>query len=209
MERSRWYPAQTNTEADYSDDLALLANTPTQAEYLLHSLEQAAGGISLHVNADKTEYMRFNQKGDIYTLNDSSLKLADKFTFLGSSVSFTENDMNMQLAKAWTAIDRLSIIWKSNLSEKIKCNFFPAVVVSILLYGCARWTLTRHIEKKPDGICTRIVWAILNKSWQQHSTKQQLYGHLPPISKTIQIRQTRHVRNCWRSENELIRDIHQ
>ena len=64
-ERSRRYHAQTITDADYADDLALLANTPTQAESLLHSLERAAARIGLHVNADKTEYMCFNQRGGI------------------------------------------------------------------------------------------------------------------------------------------------
>ena len=61
-------------DADYTDDIALLAHTSTQAKSLLHSLEQAAGGIGLHVNADKMEYMCFNQKGDISTLNSVSLK---------------------------------------------------------------------------------------------------------------------------------------
>ena len=65
------------TEMDYADDIALLANTPTQAETLLHSLERAAAGIGLHVNAHKTEYMCLNQRGDISTLNGSSLKLVD------------------------------------------------------------------------------------------------------------------------------------
>ena len=78
--RSRRYTARTITDADYADDIALLANTPTQAEYLLLILEQAAGGIGLHVNADKTEFMWFNQRGDISTLNGRSLKLVDKFT---------------------------------------------------------------------------------------------------------------------------------
>ena len=54
-------PAKTITDADYADDLALLANTPNQAETLLHSLERAAAGIGLHVNARKTEYMCYNQ----------------------------------------------------------------------------------------------------------------------------------------------------
>ena len=49
--------------------------------------------------------------------------------------------------------------------------------------------------------------AILNKSWKQHSSKQQLYGHLPPITKTIKVRRTRHTGHCWRSKNELINDI--
>ena len=84
-ERSRRYPAKTITDADYTDDIALLANAPNQAETLLHSLERAATGIGLHVNAHKTQYMCFNQTGDISTLNGNSLKLVDKFTYLGSS----------------------------------------------------------------------------------------------------------------------------
>ena len=71
-------------DVDYADDLALLVNTPVQAETLLHCLERADGGIGLHVNADKTEYICFNQRGDISTLNGSSLKLLDKFTYLVS-----------------------------------------------------------------------------------------------------------------------------
>ena len=106
-ERSRRYPAQTITDTDYADDIALQANTPAQAETLPYSPERAAGGIGhLHVNTDKMEYMCFNQRGDISTLNDSSLKLVDKFTYLRSSVLSTETDINMWLAKAWTAIDR-------------------------------------------------------------------------------------------------------
>ena len=89
QERTRRYHAQTIIDADYADDIALLANTPTQAETLLHSLERAATCIGLHVNAHKTEYMFFNQSGDISTLNRSSLKRVDKFTYLRSSVSST------------------------------------------------------------------------------------------------------------------------
>ena len=77
--KSTRYPAKTITDADYADDITLLANAPAQAKTLVHSLERAAAGIGLHVNAHKTEYMCFNQTGDISTLNDSSLKLVDKF----------------------------------------------------------------------------------------------------------------------------------
>ena len=80
-------------------------------------------------------------------------------------------------------------------------------VVSILLYGCTTWTLTKRMEKKLDGDYTRMLQAVLNKSWTQHPTKQQLYGHLPSITKTIQVRRTRHARCCWTSKDELISDI--
>ena len=79
--RSRSYPTKAITNADYTDNIVILANTPNQAETLLHSLEQAAAGIGLHVNAHKTEYMCFNQTDDISTLEGTSLKLVDKFTY--------------------------------------------------------------------------------------------------------------------------------
>ena len=118
--RSRRYLAKTITDADYADDIAILANTPNQAETLLHSLERATASIGLHVNAHKTEYMCYNQTGEISTLDGTSLKLVDKFTYLGSSVSSTEKDIDTRLTKAWTAIDRQSIIWKSDLTDKMK-----------------------------------------------------------------------------------------
>ena len=116
-ERSRRYLAKTITHTDYADDIVLLANVPAQAETLLHSLECAAAGIGLYVNARKMEYMCFNQTGDISTLNSSSMKLVDKFIYLGSSVSSTKTDIDTWLAKAWTSINRLSVMWKSDLTD--------------------------------------------------------------------------------------------
>ena len=89
----------------------------------------------------------------------------------------------------------------------MKRSFFQAAATSILLYGCTTWTLTKRLEKKLDGNYTRMLRAILNKSWRQHPTRHQLYGHLPPITKTIQVRRTRHAGHCWRSRDELIRDV--
>ena len=89
----------------------------------------------------------------------------------------------------------------------MKRSFFQAAVVSILLYGCTTWTLTKRLEKKLDGNYTRMLRAILNKSWRQHPTRHQLYGHLPPITKTIQVRRTKNAGHCWRSRDELISDV--
>ena len=132
-ERSRKYPAQPIRDADYADDIALLANAPAQAETLLHSLERAVAGIGLHVNALKTEYMCFNQRGDISTLNGSSLKLVD----LPRKQCLINRDRHQHAtSKGIDSLDRLSVIWKSDMTDKIKRGFFQAVVVWILLYGC-------------------------------------------------------------------------
>ena len=103
---------------------------------------------------------------------------------------FTKNSC---LSKVWTAIDSLSILWKSDLSNKIKRDFFQAVAKSKLLYGCTTWMLTKRKEKKLNGNYTRILRDILNKSLKQH--------------RTIQIRRTRHAGHFWRSKDEHISDI--
>ena len=87
-----------------------------------------------------------------------------------------------------------------------RCGF-QAAVVSILLYGCTTWTLTKQLAKKLVGNYTRMLRATLNKSRRKHPTKHQLYGHLPPITKTIQVRRNRHTGHCWRSRDELISDV--
>ena len=119
--------------------------------------QRAAASIGLYVNAHKTEYMCYNQTGDISILDGTPLKLGNKFTYLGSSFSSTEKDIDTRLTKAWTVINRLSITWKSCLTDKMKRSFFQAAVASILLYGCTTWTLTKRLEKKLDGNCTRML----------------------------------------------------
>ena len=67
--------------------------------------------------------------------------------------------------------------------------------------------LAKWLKKKLDGNYTRMLRAILKNCWRQHPTRHQLYGHLPPITKTIQVRRTRHAGHCWRSKDELISDV--
>ena len=98
--------------------------------------------------------------------------------------------------------------WYSDLTDKMKRSFFQAAVTSILLYGCTIWTLIKRLKKKKlDGNYTRMLQATLNKSWRRHPTRHQLYGHLPPFMKTIQVRRTRHAGHCWRSRDERISDV--
>ena len=70
------------------------------------------------------------------------LKVVDQFIYLCNNISSTERDVNVNIVKVWTAVDRLSTMWKSDLSDKIKREIFPAAAVSVLLYGCTTWTIT-------------------------------------------------------------------
>ena len=77
----------------------------------------------------------------------------------------------------------------------------------ILLYRCITWALTKCMEEKLNINYTRMMRAVLNKSWRQHFTKQQLYGHLLLITKTIKVRRTRHAGHCWRRKDELMSEV--
>ena len=96
-------------------------------------------GIGLHVNAHKTEYMCFNQTGDISSLDGSSLKPVDKFTYLGSSVSSTENDIDTRLTKTWTAIDKLS---RAHDNEKKRAAIEEWNILEVTEKGNQMWQVT-------------------------------------------------------------------
>ena len=89
--------------------------------------------------------------------------------------------------------------------------FFGPMICLVRLTICIYiYALYEYIHFFCPMICLvrlRMLRAILNKSWQQHRTRHQLYGHLPPITKTIQVRRTRHAGHCWRSRDEHIRDV--
>ena len=99
--------------------------------------------IMYYINSSLLKYLEsvlselfcFNQDG-VILLNGKPLKSADQFIYLGSNISSTKSNINLCISKVWTIIDRFMIIGKSDLSDKIKQNFFQVVAVSILLYKC-------------------------------------------------------------------------
>ena len=88
--------------------------------------------------------------------------------------------------------------WKK--SGRNCVSFYRSGLISI-------WSRTYRLKKKLDGNYTRMLRAILNKSWRQHPTRHQLYGNLSPITKNMQVRRTRHAGQCWRSKDELTSDV--
>ena len=112
------------------------------------------------------------------------------------------------MGKAWGAVNLLDSIWKSNLPDTLKRNFFRATVESVLVYGStAAWTLTAALESKIDGAYTRMLRAALNVSWKDHMTNAELYGKISPISQTIRTQRMRFAGHVWRNKDELASDV--
>ena len=129
-----------------------------------------------------------------------------QFTCLDNNTYSIESDVNITLAKVWIAI-RLSIIQNPELSDKIKRDFFWAAAVSQLLYGCPTWMLTNFMGIRLQRNSLRMLRAVLNTSWKQHSTKLQLFCYLRPTSETVQLKHRGLTGYCWRSKDKLISDI--
>ena len=206
--QSSRHPATYITDADFADDLALLTDHLEQAQLLLLRLEDAAQAIGLHVNAKKTEYMLYNQPdGDLITLEGNTLKQVNKFKYLGSWIQSSGDDMDIRIGQAWGALNKMNKVWKSNLVNHHKTNFFRATVESVLLYGAESWTMTKRMNVKLDGTYTRMLRAVLGVSWKDYKTNEELYGNLQKISDTLRTRRLRFIGHSWRRKNEIISKV--
>ena len=135
------------------------------------------------------------------------MKCAANFQYLGSWVDDAKADMEIRIAKAWTALKRMKRVWNSNLGKELKIRFFKATVESVLLYGSECWTLTNTLSKRLDGVYTRMLRAVINITWRDRLTNEQLYGRLPKVSQTVCQRRLRFSGHCWRSKNEMVQKV--
>ena len=129
------HPATILTDTDYADDIALTSNTIKEAQLLLQQVEEAAKQVGLHVNDDKTEFMVFNQPTEsIKSSKGINLKCVSDFKYLGSWIECSKKDSEVRIGLAWSAMNKMSTIWESNLSNDLKIQFFRAAVESILIW---------------------------------------------------------------------------
>ena len=126
--------------------------------------------------------MYIKQKGTISTLRDKPLNLVYEFIYIICNISSTENDINIHIGNVRTATDKFSIVWKSDLFDKIDRDFFQTVALFVLLCGYVFWIQTKCIEKILDGNHKQMLRVVLKKPWKKHHTKLQFYGHLAHIS---------------------------
>ena len=207
--RSSRNPAVYLTDTDFADDIALISGSLINAQNLLLSLESAAKCVGLNFNESKTEYV--NKTSDLTTqlktLSGYILKCKDDYKYLGSFISSSEKDFNARKGMAWSACNNLHKIWTSKLHVSIKIQLFKTLIVPILLYGCETWTLSKRMEKRLDGVYTRLLMRVKNLSWKHHPTKQVIYGDLPPVSSIVRSKRVQFAGHCFRATTEIISSL--
>lgn len=205
--RSTRHPALHVTDADFADDIALIAGSLSDAQALLSSIESAANCIGLYLNEKKTEYITINiqdQEFQMKTLNDKVLKCVDDYKYLGSYIRNSERDFTIRKGLAWSACNKMDKIWKSNLDRNLKINIFRVTIEPVLLYGSETWTLSTKQQRRLDGCYTRLLRRVQNLSWRNHPTLENIYGALPRISSTVKRRRVQFSGHCARASEELV-----
>ena len=207
--RSSRNPAVYLTDTDFADDIALISGSLINAQNLLLSLESASKCVGLNFNESKTEYV--NKTSDLTTqlktLSGYILKCKDDYKYLGSFISSSEKDFNARKGMAWSACNNLHKIWTSKLHVSIKIQLFKTLIVPILLYGCETWTLSKRMEKRLDGVYTRLLMRVKNLSWKHHPTTQVIYGDLPPVSSIVRSKRAQFAGHCFRATTEIISSL--
>ena len=195
------------TDADFADDIALLAGSLSDAQALLSSFESAANCIGLYLNEKKTEHMILNTQDhdfQIKTLNDMVLKCVDDYNYLRSSIRNSERDFTIRKGLAWSACNKMDKIWKSNLDKHLKINIYRVTIDPVLLYGSETWTLSTKQQRRLDGCYTRLRRRVQNLSWRNHPTLEDIYDALPRISSTVKKRRVQFSGHCARASEELV-----
>ena len=113
----------------------------------------------------------------------------------------------MRIGSAWSALNKLTPVWKLNLDVSIKTEFFIATVESVLTYGSQAWKLKKSIENKLNGAYTRMLRAALNFHWSQRVTNKELYNDLPKITETIRYCRSKFLGHIWRHDEEFMHNL--
>ena len=176
--RSRRYPARVINDLDFADDIALLESTMSQAQAQLNRTATAAKELGLIISVPKTEYMTANcHPQPPLQVYGEAIKHVTDFKYLGSQMASSASDFKRCKALAWGAFWKLERLWRSSelpISTKIK--LFHTTCVTILLYGCESWVLSKDMECKINAFATSSYRVMLNIKRRDHVSNSIIYS---------------------------------
>ena len=207
LRQSRRHPEKKVQDTDFADDLALLTDTVEDAQRFLYSVEDAAKSVGLHLNEEKTKFMKVNcNEATIRARVGDEIECVSDFKYLGCYLQST-HDFKVRKAKAWAACHLMKKVWNSEMKRVLKIRLFQATVESILLYGSETWTIPAALSKQIDGCYTRMLRMALNVHWYDKVSNAELYGDLPKVTDKIRTRRMRLAGHIQRHEDEIAHDL--
>ena len=196
----------------FADDAALVAHTQDGLQSMMNALPRACQEFGLTISLKKTEIMcqDVREAPDI-RISDHTLRVVDEFTYLGSTVTSNlslEPELNKRIGKASTAMAKLTQkVWENNkLTTVTKVAVYRACVLSTLLYGSESWTTYAHQERRLNSFHMRCLRRILNISWKDHVTNEDVLAQtkMPTIFGLLLQRRLRWLGHTCRMEDGRI-----
>ena len=193
--KSRRYPAKLLNDLDFADDIALLESFISHAQSQLNRTASAAADLGLVISASKTEYIVINccpqPRLEVY---GSKINHVQDFKYLGSMKASSGGDFKRRKGLAWTAFwkpEHLRRCPSISISTKIK--LFNTTRVTVLLYGCESWVLSKAMESEINAFgtsCYRIMLDIKRIDRVSNATIYDL-TQAAPLVENVRTRQLR------------------
>ena len=174
--------AKTKVQTDvldellYADDMDKNANTEAKMQRAMDQVSQSCDNYDLTISTKKTEVVHQPVPGKPYneptiTVNGQKLKVVDKFTYLGSTLSravHIDDEITARIAKASVAFGRLRAnVWERNgIKLDTKLKVYKAVVLPTLLYACETWTVYQRHAKRLNHFHLSCLRKLLKIKWQ-------------------------------------------
>ena len=164
--RSSRNPAYYLSDLDFADDIALLSHDMSTAQKILTTVKKSAILVGLTINKSKTEYMVCGEvTADVGVQEPVTLSVdagpivkVDDFRYVGGWLKSSNDDFRHRVPQAWQACNSMWRIWKCyTLSRDCKRTLFQATVGTVSLYNAETWTTTHALERRIDGIYTRLL----------------------------------------------------
>ena len=192
----KWNMMEQLEDLDFADDIALLASHWNQLQRKLDKIKLYGDQTGLRINIGKTKSMCVNATNNRpFSIDGEEIEEVASFTYLGSDLNKeggAAEDIRRRIGKACAAYYRLSKVWKNtNIFTKTKVKILKSNVVSVLLYGCESWRMTRGDEQKLDVVFHRWLRRILRIDWTMHVTNEEVRrraGVVELLSQTVRRR---------------------
>ena len=181
-------------DLDFADDVALIDNNRENATAHVTQFAAMSRLAGLRINFSKTKVLYVNLEKQSIEVGEETIEAVDDFKYLGSYIVTTERDLSCRRAIAWNSFWRLSKVWKSDsITLSLKRKLFNSLILSILLYGCETWTLTRRLENLINSFATSCFRILLNIRRIDRITNQEVLRRMNhhPLAQIVKKRQLR------------------
>lgn len=189
----RWKLWSKLDDLDFADDIALTYSTKCQIQQKVTNLSTTSKTTGLKINSEKTKLLsRLNTTSNKNVqIDEHDIEAVESFVYLGAYISKsggTEEDIKARLGKARAAYSKLDKIWKnSQFTYKTKIKIFKSYVISVLLYSCECWRMTKTDEKKLDAFLHKSLRRMFKIYWPMRVTNEEIRARagLETISKQV------------------------